>query len=97
VLADVDKLDHKPKPAAVRSSHDDYAAVAVLTERIADLKERLDKAEANFAAERGRCDALMAEMLKATADLMATKQASARLEGELAALKARPWWRRLAG
>jgi len=27
---------------------------------------------------------------------MTAKEATARLEGELAALKARPWWRRLA-
>ena len=48
-------------------------------------------------------DKLMAELLKVTAetlraelDAMTAKEATARLEGELAALKARPWWRRLA-
>jgi hypothetical protein len=98
VIIDMAEIEHKPKPTAVRSSGDDHAAVAALTERIAALKEALNKAEANFTAERGRCDALMAEMLKATAELMAAKQTSARLEGELAALKARrPWWKRLAG
>jgi hypothetical protein len=39
----------------------------------------------------------MAEMLKATADLMAAREAAARLAGELEAIKARPWWRRLVG
>ena len=39
----------------------------------------------------------MAELLKATADTMAARETTARLEGELAALRARPWWRRLAG
>jgi hypothetical protein len=39
----------------------------------------------------------MAELLKTTSNLMAAKEAAARLDGELAALKARPWWRRLAG
>jgi hypothetical protein len=39
----------------------------------------------------------MAELLKTTSDLMAAKDAAARLYGELAALKARPWWRRPAG
>jgi hypothetical protein len=43
---------------------------------------------ANFAAERSRCDALIAELLKATADLMAAKEATAQLVGELAALRA---------
>ena len=47
--------------------------------------------------ERDRADKLMVELLKAISDLMATKEASARLDGELAALKARPWWKRIAG
>ena len=51
-----------------------------------------------------RCDKLIAEMLKATADLMATKadlmtarEVTARLEGELTGLRTRSWWKRLAG
>ena len=40
---------------------------------------------------------LMAELLRATADTLAVKEAVVRLEGELAGLRARPWWRRLAG
>jgi hypothetical protein len=28
---------------------------------------------------------------------MTAKEATARLEGELAALRSRPWWRRIAG
>jgi hypothetical protein len=47
--------------------------------------------------ERDRADKLMAEQLKTTSDLMAAKEAAARLDGELAALKERLWWRRLAG
>jgi hypothetical protein len=39
----------------------------------------------------------MAEVLKATAELMAAREAAAKIAGELAAFKARPWWRRLAG
>jgi hypothetical protein len=39
----------------------------------------------------------MAEFLTMIAVTMTAKEASARLEGELAVLKARPWWRRLAG
>jgi hypothetical protein len=48
----------------------------------------------------GSCDQgqkLMAEFLKMIAATMTAKEATARLEGELAALKARPWWRRLSG
>jgi hypothetical protein len=40
---------------------------------------------------------VIAELLRMTADAMMAKDVAARLEGELAALKARPWWRRLAG
>jgi hypothetical protein len=44
-----------------------------------------------------RCEGLMAEVLKATAEPMTAREAAARMAGELAALQARPWWRRLAG
>jgi hypothetical protein len=52
---------------------------------------------ADFERERERCERLMAEVLKGTAELMAAREAAAMIAGELAALKARPWWRRLAG
>jgi hypothetical protein len=58
---------------------------ALLAQVRGTLHAELIKAEAvatdhraNFAAERGRCDALIAELLKATADLMAAKEATAR-------------------
>jgi hypothetical protein len=35
--------------------------------------------------------------LRATADTMVAKEAAARLDGELAALRSRPWWRRMVG
>jgi hypothetical protein len=39
----------------------------------------------------------VAELLKATADAMAARESTARLEGELLELRSQPWWRRLAG
>ena len=70
--------------------------MAVLKAQVGTLHAELIKAEAveadhrtNFAAERSRCDALIAELLKSTADLMAAKEATARLDGELVALRAR--------
>jgi hypothetical protein len=39
----------------------------------------------------------MAEVLKTTAELMAAREATARIAVELAACQARPWWRRLVG
>ena len=52
---------------------------------------------ADFERERDRAESLLVELLKATAHTMAAKEATARLEGELAALRARPWWKRLVG
>jgi hypothetical protein len=49
----------------------------------------------DFERERERCERLMAEVLKTTADVMEAR--AARLAGELEAYQARPWWRRLAG
>jgi hypothetical protein len=89
---------------ATWSPRDDHAAMAVLKAQVGTLHAELIKAEAvaadhraNFAAERSRCDALIAELLRATADLMAAKEATAQLDGELVALRARRWWKRLAG
>jgi hypothetical protein len=78
--------------------------VATLTARIETLEADFSKVEAaaamhraDFERERERCERLMAEVLKATAELMAAREAAARIAGELSALQARPWWRRLAG
>ena len=48
---------------------------------------------ADFERERDRAERFVAELLKATADTMAAKESTARLEGELAALRSRPWWK----
>jgi hypothetical protein len=87
-----------------RSTENDQSVVATLTARIETLESEFARVEAaaaahraDFERERERCDRLMAEMLKSTADLMAARETAARLAGELAALQARPWWRRLAG
>ena len=82
----------------------DQSVVATLTARIETLEFEFARVEAaaathraDFERERERCERLMAEVLKATADQMAAREEAARIAGELAALKARPWWRRLAG
>jgi hypothetical protein len=89
---------------AARSPEVDPAVVAKLTARIETLEAELTKVEAaaavhraDFERERERCERLMVEVLKATAELMAAREATARIAGELAAYQARPWWRRLAG
>jgi hypothetical protein len=96
-------LAERPTVAA-RSPEGDQSVVATLTARIETLEAEFTKVEAaaavhraDFERERDRCDRLMAEMLKMTADMMAAREAAARLASELEAFKARPWWRRLAG
>jgi hypothetical protein len=96
-------LAERPTVAAV-SPEGDQSVVATLTARIETLEADFAKVEAaaamhraDFERERERCERLMAEVLKATAELMATREAAAKISGELAAFKARPWWRRLAG
>jgi chromosome segregation ATPase len=83
---------------------DGQSVVATLTARIETLESEFAKVEAaaavhraDFERERDRCERLMAEVLKATAEMMAAREAAARLAGELAAIQARPWWRRLVG
>jgi septal ring factor EnvC (AmiA/AmiB activator) len=89
---------------AASSSEDDQSVVATLTARMETLEADFARVEAaaamhraDFERERERCERLMAEVLKATGELMAAREAAARIAGELAALQARPWWRRLAG
>jgi chromosome segregation ATPase len=86
-----------------RSPDDRRAVATALKTRIKALEAELARLEAaaavhraDFERERARGDRLMAEVLKTTADLMAAKEAAARLAVELAMLQARPWWRRLA-
>jgi hypothetical protein len=92
------------RPGSGRSPGDHRAVAAALKARIETLEAELARLEvaaaghrADFERERERCDQLMAEMLKRTTDLMAAREAAPRLAGEVAAFKARPWWRRLAG
>jgi chromosome segregation ATPase len=68
-----------------------------LQTEIAQLEATVTGHQADFERERDRAERPTAEVLKATADAAAAKQATARLEGEAAALQWRTWWRRIAG
>jgi hypothetical protein len=59
----------------------------------ASLNKCIESAE--LERERERAERLMAELLRAKADALASRATVTRLEGELAALRSRPWWRRL--
>jgi hypothetical protein len=98
-------LAERPTTTTATSAPDDHqSVVAPLTARIETLEAELAKLEAtaavhraDFERERERCERLMAEALKTTAELMAAREAAARIAGELAAFRALPWWRRLVG
>src|SRR5262247_2313817 len=73
------------------------AVISALKARIETLQAEIERLEAaaaghraDFERERDRADRLLAEMLKATGDMVAAKEATAWLEGELAALRSRP-------
>ena len=102
IAVDAAEFTHKPMPTW--SPAGDHPVTAMLKLRVEALEAELTKVEASaaghradFERERERAERLMTELLRATADTMAAKETAARFEGELAALRSRPWWRRLAG
>src|SRR6202040_159675 len=102
IAVDAAEFTHKPMPTW--SPAGEHPVTATLKLRVEALEAELAKVEASaaghradFERERERAERLMTELLRATADTMAAKETAARFEGELAALRSRPWWRRLAG
>jgi hypothetical protein len=103
-LVAVDLAEIKQKPLFGRSCRVDAFAMKAC---IDSVQKELAKVEVMAAAhrtdfERGRkAERRMAELLKVTADAMAyamaARESMAGLEGELLAMRSRPWWRRLAG
>jgi chromosome segregation ATPase len=95
VSVDLADIQHKALPARSPGGH--QAVIPALKAKIEELQKELARLEAvaaghraDFEHERARTDALMAEVLNATADTMAAKEATAWLEGELTALRSRP-------
>jgi hypothetical protein len=90
VSVDLAEVRHTPHPPGRRQGSD----VAQLTTMIATLQAEVVQLEAraagnraDFEHERERADRLMAELLHATAETTAAREATARLEGEVAALR----------
>jgi chromosome segregation ATPase len=95
----------------VRSAGGHHADIEVLNARIRALQADIANLEeenstirasaagyrADFERERERSDTIMAEALRLTNLAMLARETAARLEGEIAALHSRPWWRRFAG
>ena len=61
------------------------------------LESSATSLQADLERERERAERLMAELLRAKADILAARATAARLENELAALRPRPWWRHWLG
>jgi len=106
VAVDLAEIRHKPMPARSPAGHrpDAEGYVAYLEAKITELEDHITQLEiaasghrADFDRECERGDSLMSEVLRFMAAAMSAREAAARLEGELTALRSRPWLRRLEG
>jgi len=80
VSVDLAEIHHTPRASGPRK-----ATIETLQAEIAELKGTAAIHRADF--ERERADRLMLELLNATAEIVSANRATARLEGELAALR----------
>src|SRR5438876_9083068 len=94
VYIDLSEINHNPTPTSQSSAG--HLPVTASPECIEPKKPTAARYQADLERERERAERLMAELLRAKADILAARATVARLEGELAALRSRPWWRRLA-
>ena len=92
-MVDLTEIEHKPLPA--RSPAGAQSVTDTLQAKIELLEAELAKVEvaaaghrADFERERDRADKLLSEVLRATVDLIAAKEATARTEGDLAVVRA---------
>ena len=90
VSVDLAEIRHTPQPPGSRQAGN----IAPLTTRIVTLQAEIARLEAisaghraDFEHERERADRLMNELLHATAETTAAREATARLEGEVAVLR----------
>ena len=90
VSVDLAEIRHTPHPPSSRQA----GGIALLAAQIEVLKAENARLEtsaaghrADFEHERERADRLIVELLQATAETTAAKEAAARLEGEVAALR----------
>jgi len=90
VSVDLAEIRHTPRPPSTRQAGN----ITLLTTKIETLQAEIARLETmgasyrtDFERERERADRLMVELLQATAETMSAKEATARLEGELAALR----------
>jgi hypothetical protein len=94
VAVDLSEIAHRP---SARSPGGHRAEQLRAKVELATMELTAAGHRADFERERERAERLMTELLKATAELICAKEAAARLEGALHALRSWPWWRRLVG
>ena len=89
VSADLAEVKHTPRPPRARSDNSALPAAKIeaLKAEIARLQTTAAAHRADFERECERADRLSVELLQATAEMMAAKEMTARLEGEVAALR----------
>ena len=86
VSVDLAELRHTPRPPVHRQVDNLTlltAKVEGLQAEIARLEARASLHRSDYERERERADRLMVELLQATAETMAAREATARLEGSL--------------
>jgi hypothetical protein len=86
VCVDLAEVRHTPRPPVGRQAGN-IALFESLKAAIARLEARAVDHSADFERERERADRLEVELLQATAEVMAAKEVTARLEGEVVALR----------
>jgi hypothetical protein len=88
VTVDLAEIRHTPQPSGSRQAGNiAVLTIVALQAEIARLEASAASHRADFEHERERADRLMVELLQATAETMAAKEATARLEGEVTALR----------
>jgi len=92
VSVDLAEIRHTPRPPGGRRAGNIVllaAKIEALNAEIARLEARAadHRADLERERERERADRLTVELLQATAETMAAKEATARFEGEVAALR----------
>jgi len=86
VRVDLAEIRHTPRPPVGRQAGT-IALFESLKAAIARLEARAADHSAEFERERERADRLEVELLQATAEVMAAKEVTVRLEGEVVALR----------
>jgi hypothetical protein len=88
VSVDLAGIRHTPRPPAGRQECNiALSKIEALKAEIARLETTAADHRADFERECERADRLTVELLQAAAEMMAAKEMTARLEGEVAALR----------